>query len=118
MRDVFTIDESMGAVISHMCVAYSQLTVVRRYNDFLWLHEQLTYHFPGAIVAPLPEKNVVRRFSQEFIEASRWRSASYLRCDIRVIAVSAACTGALLESDCKPCGACYLHALSGVLASR
>eukprot|EP01064_Diplonema_japonicum_P037640 TRINITY_DN887_c1_g2_i1.p1 TRINITY_DN887_c1_g2~~TRINITY_DN887_c1_g2_i1.p1 ORF type:complete len:492 (+),score=133.92 TRINITY_DN887_c1_g2_i1:42-1517(+) len=30
----------------------------RRYSDFLWLREELCSQFPGAIVPPLPEKNV------------------------------------------------------------
>ena len=30
----------------------------RRYSDFLWLRDQLCADYPGAVVPPLPEKNV------------------------------------------------------------
>mmetsp|Transcript_19608 Transcript_19608/g.33300 ORF Transcript_19608/g.33300 Transcript_19608/m.33300 type:complete len:512 (+) Transcript_19608:61-1596(+) len=46
-------------------------SVVRRYNDFTWLVGELSYEFPGAIVPPLPEKQSVGRFSDEFIESRR-----------------------------------------------
>jgi sorting nexin-1/2 len=58
-------------VCCRLGVCAEQFTVVRRYSDFCWLHDQLVYAFPGAIIPPLPEKNVVRRFSQEFIEVRR-----------------------------------------------
>ncbi|ESN91766.1 hypothetical protein HELRODRAFT_189801 [Helobdella robusta] len=44
--------------------------VRRRYNDFLWLRQQLEEHHPMHIVPPLPEKHSFRRldrFSQDFV---------------------------------------------------
>jgi len=48
---------------------YTQFCVVRRYSDFVWLHERLHIEFPGAIIPPTPQKTFVGRFSSEFIEA-------------------------------------------------
>eukprot|EP00270_Netrium_digitus_P010289 TRINITY_DN3187_c0_g1_i1.p1 TRINITY_DN3187_c0_g1~~TRINITY_DN3187_c0_g1_i1.p1 ORF type:complete len:401 (-),score=131.29 TRINITY_DN3187_c0_g1_i1:86-1288(-) len=47
--------------------------VIRRFSDFVWVHERLAENFKGIIVPPLPEKNVVEkfRFTSEFIEARR-----------------------------------------------
>ena len=47
--------------------------VRRRYRDFVWLRNQLTNSFPGAIVPPLPEADATLllgedRFSDAFIE--------------------------------------------------
>lgn len=46
-------------------------TVDRRYNDFAWLSTELSREFPGVIVPPLPEKQALGRFSNEFVEARR-----------------------------------------------
>jgi len=45
--------------------------VIRRFSDFAWLKEQLEAHYPGVIVPPLPDKIVVGRFSDEFVESRR-----------------------------------------------
>ena len=34
----------------------SQMSVVRRYSDFVWLHSQMEKSFAGVIIPPLPEK--------------------------------------------------------------
>ncbi|CAJ0875260.1 10889_t:CDS:10 [Entrophospora sp. SA101] len=49
----------------------NDFTVLRRYRDFLWLYGQLTLRNPGVIVPPLPEKHVIGRFQDEFIENRR-----------------------------------------------
>ncbi|KAJ1439103.1 Phox homologous domain-containing protein, partial [Ochromonadaceae sp. CCMP2298] len=46
-------------------------SVVRRYSDFSWLAECLAYEFPGVIVPPLPEKQQVGRFAEEFLDVRR-----------------------------------------------
>jgi len=53
--------------------------VLRRYSDFLWLHERLQDERPGAIVPPLPEKQPVGRFSPAFVEARRRELERFLR---------------------------------------
>ena len=43
-----------------------QLSVVRRYSDFLWLHDELARAFPGIIIPPIPGKHVVGRLKEPF----------------------------------------------------
>ena len=38
------------------CFNQREFSVIRRYNDFLWLHQHLCQDFPGLVVPPLPEK--------------------------------------------------------------
>ncbi|KAK1309667.1 Sorting nexin 1 [Acorus calamus] len=47
--------------------------VIRRYNDFVWLHDRLFEKYKGIFIPPLPEKSAVEkfRFSAEFIEMRR-----------------------------------------------
>ncbi|CAL1394847.1 unnamed protein product [Linum trigynum] len=47
--------------------------VIRRYSDFVWLHDRLFEKYRGVFIPPLPEKSVVEkfRFSAEFIEMRR-----------------------------------------------
>ncbi|XP_035545680.1 sorting nexin 1-like isoform X2 [Juglans regia] len=44
--------------------------VIRRYSDFVWLHDHLFEKYKGIFIPPLPEKSAVEkfRFSSEFIE--------------------------------------------------
>eukprot|EP00850_Spirogloea_muscicola_P023628 SM000373S13610 [mRNA] locus=s373:7134:18111:+ [translate_table: standard] len=60
-------------------------SVIRRFSDFVWLHDRLAEKNRGTIIPPLPEKNVVAggwhrhvrcdaekfRFSADFIEGRR-----------------------------------------------
>ena len=48
-----------------------QFFQIRRFSDWDWLHAQLVRDFPGVVVPPLPEKLVMGRFSEEFVEARR-----------------------------------------------
>ncbi|CAL9119249.1 sorting nexin 1-like [Musa acuminata AAA Group] len=47
--------------------------VIRRYSDFVWLHDRLAEKYKGIFIPPLPEKSAVEkfRFSTEFIEMRR-----------------------------------------------
>ncbi|KAK4759586.1 hypothetical protein SAY87_022717 [Trapa incisa] len=47
--------------------------VIRRYSDFVWLHDRLFEKYKGFFIPPLPEKNAVEkfRFTAEFIEMRR-----------------------------------------------
>ncbi|KAI9341807.1 Vps5 C terminal like-domain-containing protein, partial [Zopfochytrium polystomum] len=45
--------------------------VTRRYRDFLWLYNQLQERYPGVIIPPIPEKNALGRFQNEFVETRR-----------------------------------------------
>lgn len=44
--------------------------VIRRFRDFVWLHDRLAELYKGVIVPPVPEKNVVQKYqmTKEFIE--------------------------------------------------
>ena len=53
--------------------------VLRRYNDFGWLGNELGKIFPGAIVPPLPEKQTVGNFDPEFVESRRRALEKFLR---------------------------------------
>lgn len=48
-----------------------EMTVSRRYRDFLWLYNQLHNNNPGVVVPPPPEKQAVGRFDQSFVETRR-----------------------------------------------
>ena len=37
----------------------AESSVLRRYNDFGWLYQQLEAAFPGCVIPPLPEKLAV-----------------------------------------------------------
>ncbi|AOA63313.1 Vacuolar protein sorting-associated protein 5 [Komagataella phaffii CBS 7435] len=52
-------------------VASKELSVTRRYRDFLWLYNQLVSNHPGFIIPPPPGKQVVGRFESKFIENRR-----------------------------------------------
>ena len=56
-------------IIYAVCTAaYPSATVSRRYSDFVWLSDQLVESQPGNIVPPLPEKQILGRFDEDFIE--------------------------------------------------
>jgi len=55
-----------------------ELLVKRRFNDFVWLQDQLLIHHKGIIIPPLPDKAIFQtnkisgnRFSQAFVEYRR-----------------------------------------------
>ncbi|KAI8807618.1 Vps5 C terminal like-domain-containing protein [Cladochytrium replicatum] len=54
-------------------------SVTRRYNDFLWLNSRLIEKYPGVILPPLPEKQAVGRFDEDFIENRRMGLHKMLR---------------------------------------
>jgi hypothetical protein len=45
--------------------------VERRYSDFVWLVDRLEDHYAGVIIPPLPPKNSLDRFDDDFIESRR-----------------------------------------------
>ena len=56
----------------------SELSVIRRYSDFDWLHLALAGEVPGCFLPPLPEKSVIGRFEPAFVEARRKSLENYL----------------------------------------
>ncbi|CAE7054761.1 unnamed protein product [Rhizoctonia solani] len=47
------------------------MSVLRRYSDFLWLFETLSFNKPGVFVPPVPEKQGFGRFQGTFVEQRR-----------------------------------------------
>lgn len=50
---------------------FGEFSVVRRFNDFVWLAEQLAITCPGAIIPALPDKQIIGKFTQDFVESRR-----------------------------------------------
>jgi hypothetical protein len=61
---------------SSLAVAAS---VVRRYNDFVWLRARLVAAMPHVLVPPLPDKQVMGRFHGDFIQARRRGLAQFMQ---------------------------------------
>ena len=70
---------TVNTTTTHPSYSYSQCTVIRRYSDFLWLHDILSEDYPYAIIPPMPEKNTMNRFEIEFVESRRDSLQSFLR---------------------------------------
>ncbi|SPC62317.1 related to Sorting nexin 9 [Ustilago sp. UG-2017b] len=49
----------------------AQVTVVRRFTQFEWLHQVLAKHYSALMIPPLPEKQYSGRFASDFIETRR-----------------------------------------------
>ena len=48
---------NVNTVTTNEAYKYSQTVVVRRYSDFLWLHDILAQEYPYAVIPPMPQKN-------------------------------------------------------------
>lgn len=53
-------------------------SVIRRYSDFAWLASQLASCHVGVILPPLPDKALVGRFSDDFVEQRRAQLEQYI----------------------------------------
>jgi len=49
----------------------SEISVLRRFSEFLWLFDALTLNNPGVIVPPMPDKQPWGRFQDTFVETRR-----------------------------------------------
>ena len=59
--------------IEHSVGQVTETLVHRRYSDFLWLHEHLflSTQLAGFLIPPIPNKAVVGRFAEDFVEERR-----------------------------------------------
>ena len=59
--------------IEHSEGHVTEAAVHRRYSDFLWLHEHLflNVNLAGFLIPPIPNKAVVGRFAEDFVEDRR-----------------------------------------------
>jgi len=55
------------------------LSAIRRYSDFDWLHDILKMEYKHLIIPPLPEKAIFDRFSPEFVEYRRKELERFLK---------------------------------------
>eukprot|EP00126_Sphaerothecum_destruens_P013503 Sdes_comp23116_c0_seq1m21429 len=50
-------------VDAHMpCLNVKGQSVFRRYNEFLWLHQQLRKNYPTVTIPPIPDKKLIGKF--------------------------------------------------------
>ncbi|RKP39150.1 Vps5 C terminal like-domain-containing protein, partial [Dimargaris cristalligena] len=56
-----------------------EYSVRRRYRDFEWLFNQLASTHPGVVIPPMPEKQSLGRFQDDFVESRRFALEKYLR---------------------------------------
>ncbi|TKY85663.1 hypothetical protein EX895_005203 [Sporisorium graminicola] len=82
VTSTYPIEDDPDAVSgSHGCLPYdplggpyppgAQVTVLRRFTQFEWLHQVLSKHFSALLIPPLPEKQYSGRFASDFIETRR-----------------------------------------------
>ena len=57
----------------------ADLTVYRRYSDFVWLAEYFCTQYPFIVVPPVPSKKLFGNFDNEFIESRRRDLERFLR---------------------------------------
>jgi sorting nexin-1/2 len=55
------------------------INCTRRYSDFIWLREKLLENYKGYLIPPLPEKALLNRFNNEFIEYRRRELEKFLK---------------------------------------
>jgi hypothetical protein len=101
--------------IEHSPGKVTEATVSRRYSDFLWLHEHLflTPQLSGFLVPPIPDKAVVGRFAEDFVEERRRSLEMFIK---RVVAHpivsstkhSAASTARCMHHRGSPCCGLWL----------
>lgn len=56
----------------------AETIVLRRYSDFVWLREQLSYEFETRLLPPMPPKNEINKKDPGFIETRRAGLARFM----------------------------------------
>ncbi|KAI8587019.1 Phox homologous domain-containing protein [Geranomyces variabilis] len=87
VTDPMKVSQAMGAYVLYKvttktnCPHYrsSDVTVNRRFSDFFWLFDKLISSHPGIIVPPVPEKQALGRFQEEFVESRRTGLEHFVR---------------------------------------
>ncbi|KAJ3119992.1 Vacuolar protein sorting-associated protein 5 [Nowakowskiella sp. JEL0407] len=64
---------------THPAYRSTTSTVTRRYRDFYELWVAITQNNPGVVIPPVPEKQAVGRFEDDFLEARRSGLEKFLR---------------------------------------
>jgi len=77
------IGEGMNAYVIYTITTKDKngdnLSAIRRYSDFDWLHDILKMEYKHLIIPPLPEKAIFDRFSPEFVEYRRKELERFLK---------------------------------------
>lgn len=90
----------VNTTTNHPELPFPEFSVLRRFNDFVWLHDQLNFSHPGAIVPPLPEKQAVGRFTPEFVECRRRALEKFMaRITKHTVLKNSRCLNAFLQTD-------------------
>ena len=90
----------VNTTTNHPELPFPEFSVLRRFNDFVWLHDQLNFSHPGAIVPPLPEKQTVGRFTPEFVECRRRALEKFMaRITKHTVLKNSRCLNAFLQTD-------------------
>ncbi len=61
----------VNTTTNHPHFSFGNFSVMRRFSDLEWLHNQLSKLCPGCIIPALPEKQVMGKFEEEFIHGRR-----------------------------------------------
>ncbi|KAI8821320.1 uncharacterized protein EV422DRAFT_527727 [Fimicolochytrium jonesii] len=91
VTDPLKVSQAMGAYVlyrvnthtTHPRFRNPSMAVNRRFSDFLWLFNQLVAQHPGVIIPPVPEKQTLGRFQEEFVENRRVGLEQFLRKVVR-----------------------------------
>jgi len=65
------VGEGVSAYITYTVTGANKKSVVRRYSDFEWVHEQLCLEFLDVLVPPIPEKQIINRLASSTVEYRR-----------------------------------------------
>ncbi|KNC98279.1 uncharacterized protein SPPG_06676 [Spizellomyces punctatus DAOM BR117] len=87
VTDPQKINQAMGAYVVYQVKTQTnspffrnvEFSVSRRFRDFLWLFNQLADRHPGIIIPPVPEKQAIGRFREDFVENRRSALEQFLR---------------------------------------
>lgn len=100
MNSLFISSYKVNTSTNHPIFPFSEFSVLRRFNDFVWVHDQLNFSHPGAIVPPLPEKQTVGRFTPEFVECRRRALEKFLsRVTKHSVLRDSSCLASFLHDD-------------------
>ena len=61
----------VNTTTNHPHFSFGNFSVMRRFSDLEWLHNQLSNLCPGCIIPALPDKAILGKFEPEFVESRR-----------------------------------------------
>jgi len=82
VRDPEKVGDGMNAYVTYKVHTKDQekpVVSVRRYSDFLWLHDRLAEEFIDVIIPPVPEKVIINKTAQDIVEYRRRELEKFLK---------------------------------------